>query len=65
MNQDSFARSKPDGKLCGLPSSMDMNISTSAPLNNVGMNLPSQPFREQQLKQLRAQCLVFLAFRHD
>ncbi|XP_065042149.1 uncharacterized protein LOC135675684 isoform X3 [Musa acuminata AAA Group] len=65
MNQDSFARSKPDGKLCGLPSSMDMNISTSAPLNNVGMSLPSQPFREQQLKQLRAQCLVFLAFRNN
>ncbi|KAJ6796775.1 chromatin structure-remodeling complex protein SYD [Iris pallida] len=25
----------------------------------------SMPFKEQHLKQLRAQCLVFLAFRHD
>ena len=24
---------------------------------------PAMPFKEQQLKQLRAQCLVFLAFR--
>uniref|UniRef100_A0A0D9WNZ5 Chromatin structure-remodeling complex protein SYD n=1 Tax=Leersia perrieri TaxID=77586 RepID=A0A0D9WNZ5_9ORYZ len=26
---------------------------------------PSMPFKEQQLKQLRAQCLVFLAFRNN
>uniref|UniRef100_A0A0E0LA35 Chromatin structure-remodeling complex protein SYD n=1 Tax=Oryza punctata TaxID=4537 RepID=A0A0E0LA35_ORYPU len=26
---------------------------------------PSTPFKEQQLKQLRAQCLVFLAFRNN
>ncbi|KAK7264579.1 hypothetical protein RJT34_32188 [Clitoria ternatea] len=26
--------------------------------------VPSMPFKEQQLKQLRAQCLVFLAFRN-
>jgi len=25
--------------------------------------VPVMPFKEQQLKQLRAQCLVFLAFR--
>lgn len=39
--------------------------------NDVGTGLMPQlstssnmPFKEQQLKQLRAQCLVFLAFRH-
>lgn len=26
---------------------------------------PNMPFKEHHLKQLRAQCLVFLAFRHD
>ena len=38
----------------------------------VGAGLVSQasassnmPFKEHHLKQLRAQCLVFLAFRHD
>ncbi|WOK94287.1 hypothetical protein Cni_G02989 [Canna indica] len=63
MSQDFFSRSKPDGKSCGTPNNLEVS-TTSASLSSVGIS-PSQPFREQQLKQLRAQCLVFLAFRNN
>ncbi|XP_051203890.1 uncharacterized protein [Lolium perenne] len=43
---------------------------SSLPNRNVGpyqtsRTSPNTPFKEQQLKQLRAQCLVFLAFRNN
>nr|XP_029119475.1 uncharacterized protein LOC105042102 isoform X2 [Elaeis guineensis]XP_029119476.1 uncharacterized protein LOC105042102 isoform X2 [Elaeis guineensis] len=70
--QHFFARPKSEVKLYGEPNN-NAEINTligAAP--KVGVGLTSQassslnmPFKEQQLKQLRAQCLVFLAFRNN
>ncbi|CAA2954335.1 chromatin structure-remodeling complex SYD [Olea europaea subsp. europaea] len=55
----------------GAPSSIpDTNMLRSLGLRETGKSPAAQapstgmPFKEQQLKQLRAQCLVFLAFRN-
>ncbi|KAG8076253.1 hypothetical protein GUJ93_ZPchr0006g42814 [Zizania palustris] len=44
-----------------LPLLLNRNIGSSQMSNTS----PNMPFKEQQLKQLRAQCLVFLAFRNN
>ncbi|KAL5199384.1 hypothetical protein ABZP36_020587 [Zizania latifolia] len=44
-----------------LPLLSNRNIGSSQMSNTS----PNMPFKEQQLKQLRAQCLVFLAFRNN
>lgn len=43
----------------------EMNMLRSATSRDPGKSpvASGMPFKEQQLKQLRAQCLVFLAFR--
>ncbi|XP_065631375.1 chromatin structure-remodeling complex protein SYD [Quercus suber] len=46
-----------------MPRSMAPRDTGKAPLPQAPM-ASSMPFKEQQLKQLRAQCLVFLAFRN-
>ncbi|CAN6551450.1 unnamed protein product [Malus baccata var. baccata] len=52
-------------------SAVEMSMLRSAALRDSGKSpvhlasgSPGMPFQEQQLKQLRAQCLVFLAFRN-
>jgi len=45
-----------------MPRSMAPRDTGKAPLPQAPM-ASGMPFKEQQLKQLRAQCLVFLAFR--
>jgi hypothetical protein len=42
------------------PSSLPSRSTGPSPMSHISSNTP---FKEQQLKQLRAQCLVFLAFR--
>ncbi|KAD4981711.1 hypothetical protein E3N88_18382 [Mikania micrantha] len=42
--------------------SRDLGKLPALPASSVG---PSMPFKEHHLKQLRAQCLVFLAFRNN
>ncbi|XP_038985323.1 chromatin structure-remodeling complex protein SYD-like [Phoenix dactylifera] len=72
-SQHFFAKPKSDTKLYGGPTNhADINTLRSAAPKDVGVGLTSQassssnmPFKEQQLKQLRAQCLVFLAFRNN
>ncbi|KAL5224347.1 hypothetical protein ABZP36_010986 [Zizania latifolia] len=49
-----------EGRLLLLPS---RNVGSSQ-MSNSNIS-PNMPFKEQQLKQLRAQCLVFLAFRNN
>ena len=44
----------------GRPSSLPSRSTGPSPMSHTSSNTP---FKEQQLKQLRAQCLVFLAFR--
>ena len=44
----------------GRPSALPNRNTGSSPMSHTSSNIP---FKEQQLKQLRAQCLVFLAFR--
>jgi hypothetical protein len=44
----------------GRPSSLPSRSTRPSPMSHTSSNTP---FKEQQLKQLRAQCLVFLAFR--
>ncbi|XP_028074074.1 chromatin structure-remodeling complex protein SYD-like [Camellia sinensis] len=46
---------------------MEMNMLRSAASSDTGKSstsLAPVPFKEQHLKQLRAQCLIFLAFRN-
>ncbi|XP_042420357.1 chromatin structure-remodeling complex protein SYD-like isoform X1 [Zingiber officinale] len=64
VSQDLFSRSKSDSRSSGIPISMETGAPTSSSVIKLGTS-PSHPFREQQLKQLRAQCLVFLAFRNN
>lgn len=64
VSQDLFSRSKSDSRSGGIPNNMETGAPTSSSVIKLGTG-PSQPFREQQLKQLRAQCLVFLAFRYE
>ncbi|KAM1066671.1 hypothetical protein ACFX2B_021816 [Malus domestica] len=52
-------------------SAVEMSVLRSAAMRDTGKSpvhlasgSPGTPFQEQQLKQLRAQCLVFLAFRN-
>ncbi|BBG93235.1 P-loop containing nucleoside triphosphate hydrolases superfamily protein [Prunus dulcis] len=52
-------------------SALEMSMLRSAAVRDTGKTpvhlasgSPGMPFKEQQLKQLRAQCLVFLAFRN-
>ncbi|XP_042516714.1 chromatin structure-remodeling complex protein SYD-like isoform X2 [Macadamia integrifolia] len=56
---------------CETNSDMEMSMARGGVSRDTGKSLMSQPpafsgmpFKEQQLKQLRAQCLVFLAFRN-
>ncbi|KAG8094264.1 hypothetical protein GUJ93_ZPchr0012g20724 [Zizania palustris] len=49
-----------EGRLLLLPS---RNVGSSQ-MSNSNIS-PNMPFKDQQLKQLRAQCLVFLAFRNN
>ncbi|XP_043710846.1 chromatin structure-remodeling complex protein SYD-like isoform X2 [Telopea speciosissima] len=56
---------------CETNSNMEMSMAHGGSSRDRGKNPMSQPpavsgmpFKEQQLKQLRAQCLVFLAFRN-
>ncbi|XP_021304222.1 chromatin structure-remodeling complex protein SYD isoform X6 [Sorghum bicolor] len=44
------------------PSSLPSRSTGPSPMSHTSSNTP---FKEQQLKQLRAQCLVFLAFRNN
>uniref|UniRef100_A0A804PWX0 Chromatin structure-remodeling complex protein SYD n=1 Tax=Zea mays TaxID=4577 RepID=A0A804PWX0_MAIZE len=44
------------------PSSLPSRSTGPSPMSHISSNTP---FKEQQLKQLRAQCLVFLAFRNN
>ena len=44
----------------GRPSALSNRNTGSSPMSHTSSSIP---FKEQQLKQLRAQCLVFLAFR--
>ncbi|PAN25126.1 hypothetical protein PAHAL_4G277400 [Panicum hallii] len=46
----------------GRPSALPNRNPGSSPMSHTSSNIP---FKEQQLKQLRAQCLVFLAFRNN
>ncbi|RLN13374.1 chromatin structure-remodeling complex protein SYD-like isoform X3 [Panicum miliaceum] len=46
----------------GRPSALPNRNTGSSPMSHTSSNTP---FKEQQLKQLRAQCLVFLAFRNN
>ncbi|KAG2605134.1 hypothetical protein PVAP13_4NG113800 [Panicum virgatum] len=46
----------------GRPSALPNRNTGSSPMSHTSSNIP---FKEQQLKQLRAQCLVFLAFRNN
>lgn len=39
------------------------NLKESLPIGTSRRLPPDMPFKEHHLKQLRAQCLVFLAFR--
>ncbi|KAM0917905.1 hypothetical protein ACQ4PT_009309 [Festuca glaucescens] len=50
--------SSQEGRLSSLPNRNVGSYQTSR-------TSPNTPFKEQQLKQLRAQCLVFLAFRNN
>ncbi|XP_008803891.1 chromatin structure-remodeling complex protein SYD-like isoform X2 [Phoenix dactylifera] len=72
-SQHFFVKPSSEAKLYGEPKN-NAEISTlrSATPKDVGTGLVRQasassnmPFKEQQLKQLRAQCLVFLAFRNN
>ncbi|RZB54805.1 Chromatin structure-remodeling complex protein SYD isoform D [Glycine soja] len=45
-------------------SEMNMLRQGVSPRDTGKSTVPAMPFKEQQLKQLRAQCLVFLAFRN-
>ncbi|KAG2610394.1 hypothetical protein PVAP13_4KG098100 [Panicum virgatum] len=46
----------------GRPSALSNRNTGSSPMSHTSSSIP---FKEQQLKQLRAQCLVFLAFRNN
>ncbi|OEL37669.1 Chromatin structure-remodeling complex protein SYD, partial [Dichanthelium oligosanthes] len=46
----------------GRPSTLPNRSTGPSPMSHTSSNIP---FKEQQLKQLRAQCLVFLAFRNN
>ncbi|CAL5047140.1 unnamed protein product [Urochloa decumbens] len=46
----------------GRPSALQNRNTGPSPIPHTSSNIP---FKEQQLKQLRAQCLVFLAFRNN
>ncbi|KAK8455244.1 hypothetical protein SEVIR_4G112300v4 [Setaria viridis] len=46
----------------GRPSALPNRNTGPSPMSHPSSNIP---FKEQQLKQLRAQCLVFLAFRNN
>ncbi|KAG1334177.1 chromatin structure-remodeling complex protein SYD-like [Cocos nucifera] len=68
--QHFFAKPKSEAKLYGEPNNnAEINtLRTAAPKVGAGSQASSSsnmPFKEQQLKQLRAQCLVFLAFRNN
>ena len=72
-SQHFFVKPNSEARLYGEPrNNAEITNLRSATPKDVGPGLVSQasassnmPFKEQQLKQLRAQCLVFLAFRHD
>ncbi|XP_043720018.1 chromatin structure-remodeling complex protein SYD-like isoform X3 [Telopea speciosissima] len=56
---------------CESNSNMEISMARGGPSRDTGKTpmsqlpvLPGMPFKEQHLKQLRAQCLVFLAFRN-
>ncbi|CAN6198094.1 unnamed protein product [Urochloa humidicola] len=46
----------------GRPTALPNRNTGPSPISHTSSNIP---FKEQQLKQLRAQCLVFLAFRNN
>lgn len=56
--QGSFSSSPSETNMLRTTASRDVVTSTVTQASGAGL-----PFKEQQLKQLRAQCLVFLAFR--
>ncbi|XP_057803302.1 chromatin structure-remodeling complex protein SYD-like [Salvia miltiorrhiza] len=58
-NMSSFQASLAEQNLTRTAGSRDTGKSPAPQASNAGL-----PFKEQQLKQLRAQCLVFLAFRN-
>ncbi|KAG1358761.1 hypothetical protein COCNU_08G002070 [Cocos nucifera] len=72
-SQHFFVKPNSDAKLYGEPrNNAEITTLRSITPKDVGTGLVSQasassnmPFKEQQLKQLRAQCLVFLAFRNN
>ncbi|KQK18704.1 chromatin structure-remodeling complex protein SYD isoform X2 [Brachypodium distachyon] len=49
----------------GIPMQERQSISRAPQRTESSFQAPNTPFKEQQLKQLRAQCLVFLAFRNN
>nr|XP_010932567.1 uncharacterized protein LOC105053188 [Elaeis guineensis] len=72
-SQHFFVKPNSEARLYGEPrNNAEITNLRSATPKDVGPGLVSQasassnmPFKEQQLKQLRAQCLVFLAFRNN
>lgn len=56
--QGSFPSSLSEANMLRTTASRDTGKSPVSLASSAGF-----PFKEQQLKQLRAQCLVFLAFR--
>ncbi|KAG0489172.1 hypothetical protein HPP92_007983 [Vanilla planifolia] len=58
-SNDSFSKLK-----SGSNSELSGNMQTAAS-RSLASTFSSTPFKEQQLRQLRAQCLVFLAFRNN
>ncbi|KAL0435435.1 UNVERIFIED_CONTAM: Chromatin structure-remodeling complex protein SYD [Sesamum radiatum] len=58
-NKGGFPSSLPEPNLVRATASRDSGKSPVPQASSAGL-----PFKEQQLKQLRAQCLVFLAFRN-
>ncbi|KAL0389353.1 UNVERIFIED_CONTAM: Chromatin structure-remodeling complex protein SYD [Sesamum calycinum] len=58
-NKGGFPSSLPESNMVRTTASRDSGKSPVPQASTAGL-----PFKEQQLKQLRAQCLVFLAFRN-
>ncbi|KAL8527534.1 hypothetical protein ACS0TY_005399 [Phlomoides rotata] len=59
VNMGSFSSSPSETNMLRTTASRDVGKSPVSQASSVGL-----PFKEQQLKQLRAQCFVFLAFRN-
>lgn len=73
LEHDSFVRAASDSNLGFSSCDSKKNVEITDPRitvqrDSVGPSVPmysNMPFKEPQLKQLRAQCLVFLAFRNN